>query len=340
MKKLLNTLYVTTQGAYLCKEGEALLVNIERETKLRLPLHTLSGIVCFGNISVSPFLMGHCAEKDVAISFLSENGHFLARVHGPVRGNVLLRREQYRWADDDAKSLEVAQAVVAAKIANSRSILARFQRDHGETPPVTGAIGMMGKILDLARRATSVDMVRGLEGEAAKEYFSAFSHLVVAQKDDFPFQGRNRRPPLDNMNAMLSFAYTLLTHDVEAALESVGLDPAVGFLHKDRPGRPSLALDLIEELRPHIADRLVLSLVNMRQVAAKGFKKMESGAVMMDDATRKQFLVSYQERKKDEITHPFIQEKIPLGLVPFIQATLLARRLRGDLDAYPPFIWK
>ncbi len=340
MRKLLNTLYVTTQGSYLSKEGEAILVNVEREVKLRLPIHTLQSIVCFGNVACSPFLLGHCAENSVGVCFLTENGRFLARLQGPVSGNVLLRRTQYRWADDPVQSAAIASVVVAAKVANSRMVLHRFIRDHGGTDAVRQAVDRLEKIVDAARKAASVDEARGIEGDAGRTYFSVFDHLIVAQKDGFSFAERNRRPPLDPVNAMLSFVYTLLAHDVESALESVGLDPAVGFLHRDRPGRPSLALDLMEELRPHLADRMVLSMINLQKIKARAFRKTESGAVLMDDDSRKQMLVSYQERKREEITHPFLDEKIPVGLVPYVQALLLARHVRGDLDAYPPFIWK
>ncbi len=343
MKQLLNTLYVTTQGAYLAKDGEAVAVRVEQEIKLRVPIHTLSSIVCFGQVSCSPFLMGLCGERSVALAFLTENGRFLARVQGPVSGNVLLRREQYRWADKEDRTAEVARAVVTGKIANCRTVVLRGSRDK---PDSEGAAEMqtaarrLGRLLEEIAGSTKVDEIRGHEGDAARVYFSVFDHLITAAKDDFFFRGRNRRPPLDNMNALLSFVYTLLTHDVTAALEAVGLDPAVGFLHRDRPGRPSLSLDLVEELRPVIADRLALSLVNRRQVQANGFKKTESGGVVMDDDTRKEVLVAYQKRKQEEIQHPFLGEKVAFGLVPHLQAMLLARFVRGDLDGYPSFLWK
>jgi CRISPR-associated protein Cas1 len=320
----LNTLYVTTQGAYLAKDGEAVSVRVEQETKLRVPIHTLGAIVCFGQVSCSPFLMGLCGERGVALAFLTENGHFLARVQGPVQGNVLLRREQYRQADNEENTAAIARAVVLAKVANCRTVLQRALRDKAE---------------DVSRE-TTVDAVRGHEGDAARVYFSVFDHLITGAKEEFFFRGRNRRPPLDNVNALLSFAYTLVTHDVTAALEAVGLDPAVGYLHRDRPGRPSLALDILEELRPVIADRLVLSLINRRQVRASGFRKTESGGVVMDDATRKEVLVAYQTRKQEEIQHPFLGERVAYGLVPHVQALLLARFIRGDLDGYPSFLWK
>lgn len=343
MKHLLNTLYVTTQGAYLSKEGETVCVYVDKELKLRVPIHTLSSIVCFGQVTSSPFLMGFCSERNVAISYLTESGRFLARVQGPVSGNVLLRRKQYRKADDPEESANLAQSMILGKIVNSRTVLMRTLRDNPSlsgTNEIESAVHRLAQIADKQKMRHSLDWARGAEGEAAKIYFSVFDHMIIAQKEDFYFRGRSRRPPTDNMNALLSFLYTLLTHDVASALEGVGLDPAVGFLHRDRPGRPSLALDMMEELRPVLADRLALTLVNRRQVHGKGFNTRESGAVMMDDVTRKEVLVAYQSRKRDEITHPFLNEKVSFGLVPHIQALLLARYLRGDLDAYPPFRWK
>ncbi|MCX5903440.1 MAG: type I-C CRISPR-associated endonuclease Cas1c [Proteobacteria bacterium] len=343
MKKHLNTLFVTTQGAYLSKEGETVVVKVEQEIRLRVPVHTIGGIVCFGQVSCSPFLMGFCAENGVEISFLSEYGRFLARVQGPVTGNVLLRREQYRKADDLQFSAEMAKAILIGKIANARTVLQRALRDHGDklnAREVELAAKRLAHYLELLREEQPLNVVRGYEGDAAHIYFNVFDHLIISQKEHFTFAERNRRPPLDNVNCLLSFLYTLLVHDVRSALESVGLDPAVGFLHRDRPGRPGLALDLIEEFRPFIADRLTLSLINLRQVNEKGFKKSDTGAVLMTDETRKTLLVTYQERKQEEIFHPFIEEKVTIGILFHIQALLLARHLRGDLDGYPPFIWK
>ncbi|MDL1967921.1 MAG: type I-C CRISPR-associated endonuclease Cas1c [Deltaproteobacteria bacterium] len=343
MKKHLNTLFVTTQGAYLAKEGESVIVRVEKETRLRVPVHTLGGIVCFGNVGCSPFLMGFCAERDVAISFLSEYGRFLARVQGPVSGNVLLRREQYRRADDMTFSAQMARFVLTGKVANCRTVLQRALRDHSDKLD-TDQVGQASRQINGSLRRLQEDMplnsLRGIEGDAAHVYFKAFDHLITSQKGDFSFKDRNRRPPLDNVNCLLSFLYTLVMHDVRSALESVGLDPAVGFLHRDRPGRSGLALDLMEEFRPFIADRLTLSLINLSQVQKKGFKKSESGAVLMDEKTKKTVLVAYQKRKQDEIMHPFIEEKVTIGLLFHMQALLLARYLRGDLDGYPPFIWK
>jgi CRISPR-associated protein Cas1 len=318
-------------------------VRVEHETKLRVPIHTLGGIVCFGNVTCSPFLMGLCGENGVGLAFLTEHGRFLARVEGPVSGNVLLRREQYRWADREERGAAVARAVVTGKIANCRTVLQRALRDYPEgagAGDLERATRRLGKLVETVGQTAGVEEIRGHEGDAARVYFGVFDHLITASKEDFFFRGRNRRPPLDKMNSLLSFLYTLLTHDAVAALEGVGLDPAVGYLHLDRPGRPGLALDLVEEMRPVIADRLALSLVNRRQVQASGFQKTETGGVMMDDATRKEVLVAYQKRKQEEILHPFLQEKVAFGLTPHVQAMLLARFIRGDLDGYPSFVWK
>lgn len=343
MRKLLNTLYVSTQGAYLHKEGETVVVEREREKVLQLPMHAIGGIVCFGDVLCSPFLLGACAERDISISFLTEHGRFLAAVRGPVSGNVLLRREQYRMADDEGVCRGVASSMVSAKLANSRVVMNRAVRDHSgkiDAMAVKEASRAIDRLIDEIARAETPDAVRGIEGMAAAEYFAAFDHLIVDQKEDFKFGTRNRRPPLDPVNALLSFIYTLLAHDLRSAIETVGLDPAVGFLHRDRPGRPGLALDLMEEFRPVIADRLVLSLINRRQVDGRGFKRSANGAVVMDDATRKTVLVEYQNRKQDEVEHPYIGERIPVGLLFFVQANLLARYIRGDLDGYPPFFWR
>jgi CRISPR-associated protein Cas1 len=343
MKKHLNTLFVTTQGAYLSKEGETVVVRHERETLLQLPIHTIGGIVCFGQVSCSPFLMGFCAENDVGLSFLTENGRFLARVQGPVSGNVLLRRQQYRMADAPDHSAQVAKAVLTGKIANCRAVLQRTLRDHSEkvnSEELKTASERLKNGLQIMQNEGVLDVLRGIEGDAAHTYFTVFDHLIVAQKEAFFFNERNRRPPLDRVNCLLSFIYTLLMHDVRSALEGVGLDPAVGFLHRDRPGRPGLALDLMEEFRPFIADRLTLSLINLNQVQKGGFKIKENGAVLMDDETRKAVLVNYQKRKQEEIFHPFIEEKVTIGILFYIQAMLMARYVRGDLDGYPPFLWK
>jgi CRISP-associated protein Cas1 len=340
MKKYLNTLYVTTQGSYIRKEGETVVVSVERETKLRMPIHNLESIVCFGNISCSPYVMQHCAENNVLMSFMSLNGRFLARVQGPVSGNVLLRREQYRRADNPLTSAIIARSMLGAKLTNCRAILQRAVRDHGETDSLAATILRLGITIGKLQNAKDLNSLRGLEGDASKAYFSVFDQMITSQKDDFRFQGRNRRPPLDNVNALMSFIYTLLVHDCTGALEGVGLDPQVGFLHRDRPGRPSLALDLMEEFRAFFADRLTISLINLRQVGARGFVKRESGAVEMSENTRKTVITAYQKRKQEEIKHPFLGEKAPLGTCFHLQALLLARFLRGDLDGYAPFIYK
>lgn len=343
MKQLLNTLYVTTQGAYLARDGETVLVRIEEETALRVPIHTLASVVCFGRVSCSPPLMGLCAERGVALAFFTEGGRFLARVQGPASGNVLLRREQYRRSEDQGKAAQIARSEVIAKVANCRTVLLRSAREKPEgpgRPALEAGAQRLGHLVDELQRTMPLDEVRGHEGDGARVYFGVFDHLITESKDAFFFRERSRRPPLDNVNALLSFLYTLLIHDVAAALEGVGLDPAVGFLHRDRPGRPSLALDLVEELRPVIADRLALSLINRRQIDSDGFRTTESGAVEMDAATRKEVLVAYQKRKQEEIMHPFLKERLAFGIVPHAQAMLLARHLRGDLDGYPSFLWR
>ncbi len=343
MKKYLNTLFVTTQGAYLNKEGETVVVSVDRDKKLQLPIHTLDGIVCFGRVMCSPYLMGFCAEKDVAISFMSEYGRFLARVQGPVSGNVLLRREQYRQADSGKDSARFAHAVLVGKIANTRTVLQRTVRDHADkvnSNQINAASNHIRALLKSLDAEKPLDTLRGIEGDAARTYFGVFNELIVNKNNGFSFIGRNRRPPLDPVNCLLSFVYTLLVHDVRSALEGVGLDSAVGYLHRDRPGRPGLALDMMEEFRPVIADRLVLSLINRGQASKKDFITRESGAVVMSDDLRKTVLVTYQKRKQDEIFHPFMEEKMAVGLLFHAQALLLARTLRGDLDGYPPFIWR
>lgn len=343
MKKHANTLYVTTQGAYLAKERQNVVIRVENEIKLRLPIHTLDSIVCFGQVSCSPFAMGLCAAQGVGISFMTEPGRFMARVEGPISGNVLLRREQYRQADDDKKSSAIAQAVIAAKIANSRCVLQRSLRDHPDKrgrDSLLFAIDVLAGLIDQLASPLEMDQIRGIEGEAARHYFGVFDHQITSQKESFQFTVRSRRPPLDNINALLSFLYAILAQDARSACEATGLDPQVGFLHRDRPGRPSLALDLMEEFRAMLADRIVLSLVNRRQVNAKGFRKTPSGGVEMSDETRKTVLIAYQKRKADSMVHPFLNEEVTIGLLLHIQARLLARYLRGDLDAYPPFFWK
>lgn len=340
MKKLLNTLYVQTQGTYLRREGETVVAEREREVVARIPVHTLSGLVCFGNVLCSPFLLGLCGERGVHVSFLTEHGRFLARVEGPVSGNVLLRVAQGKAADDPVRVRELASSFVAGKILNARTVLQRRLRDHGDEPGCARAVGLLAGFARQLRQAENTDAVRGTEGEAAACYFAVFNELIVAQRAAFAIRGRNRRPPLDPMNALLSFLYTLLAHDCTGALESVGLDPQIGFLHALRPGRDSLALDLMEEFRAPLADRLALSLVNLQRVSRKDFRTSESGAVEMSENARKTVLLAWQQKKKETIVHPFLGEKVEIGLLPYVQALLLARHLRGDLDGYPPFLLK
>lgn len=341
MKKLLNTLYVTTQDTYLRKEGETVVVEKEKHVLLRLPIHTLQGIVTFGNVMTSPFLLNLCAERGVCVSFMSESGRFLARVTGPVSGNVLLRLAQMRAYEDKAKKGEIARSFVIGKLLNVRNVILRRMRDHGASDVLRDAAE---KHADVVRRVRDsppdAERLRGLEGEAGAVYFGCFNELLVAQNEDFAITGRNRRPPTDPMNALLSYLYTLLAHDCRGALEGVGLDPQIGFLHEVRSGRPGLALDLMEEFRAVLADRVALSLVNMRQVGPRDFKTTESGAVEMKEETRKTILQTWQKRKQETIQHPFLEERVPIGLLPHLQALLLARHLRGDLDAYPPYIQK
>jgi CRISPR-associated protein Cas1 len=344
MKKLLNTLYVTTEGAALRKDGENLVADVDGTEKARVPFHMLSSVVVFGPILVSPALVAACAAAGITLVLLDRNGRFQARIEGPLTGNVLLRRAQYKACD---APVEIVRSIVVGKIANQRSVIMRSLRDYGDEYAADdrAAIERVTERLALiARRAERVDdtldLLRGSEGEAANLYFSVFDHLVRSPDAAMRWSGRSRRPPLDAVNALLSFLYTLLTHDCRSALENVGLDPAAGFLHRDRPGRPSLALDLMEELRPVLADRLALSLVNRRQVRSGDFETRDGGAVMMTDDARRLVLAAWQERKREERIHPFLEEKVPLGLVPYLQAQMLARHLRGDLDAYPPWFWK
>lgn len=340
MKRHLNTLFVMTEGAYLRKSGEAAEVRVDGETRLRIPIHGLGGIVCFGRVSVSPFLLGLCGERGVAVSFLTQSGRFLSRAHGFTPGNVLLRREQYRRADDLEACLAISIPIVQAKVANCRTVLLRAARDHGDqTGRLSKACQHLARCIRDAERSTTLDQLRGIEGEAARAYFAVFSDLIRVDGESFSFAGRNRYPPRDPVNALLSYLYAILMHDIRAACEAAGLDPAVGFLHRDRPGRPSLALDLMEELRPHFADRTVLTLLNRRQVTARGFTTDATGGVRMDEGTRKTILKTYQLRKQEVIRHPFLGEKTTLGLFPHLQARLLARFLRGELDAYPALIW-
>lgn len=343
MRKLLNTLYVTSPDSYLSRDGENIVVREDDKEKLRIPAHNLEGIICFNHSGASPSLMGLCAEKGISLSFLSPNGYFYAKVMGKINGNVLLRRKQYRIADDIKESANFARNFIIGKVNNSRAVLQRAIRDH-KNDVNSQEIQIISDYLNLQlvrlNMEQNLDTIRGIEGESARMYFSCFNHLIISQKEAFSFSERNRRPPLDRVNALMSFLYTLLMHDVQAALETVGLDPYVGFLHRDRPGRASLALDLMEELRPYLADRMTLSLINRHQVGPKGFVKKESGAIIMDDDTRKAVITAWQKRKQEEVMHPYIEEKIPAGLIPYVQAMLLARTLHGDIDEYPPFLIK
>ena len=343
---MLNTLYVTSEGAWLRKDGANLVVEVDGVEKGRAPLHMLDGVVGFGRPGASPALMAACAEAGIALSFCDPNGRFQARVEGARSGNVLLRRAQYRRADAPAARAAIVRSIVAAKAANQRTVLLRTLRDHGEglSPDGVAALRTAGdRLADAARRtlvAPDVDALRGLEGEAAAVYFGVFDRLIRPADKAFRFGGRSRRPPLDRINALLSFLYAILGHDCRSALEAHGLDPQVGFLHADRPGRAGLALDLMEELRPVLADRLALSLVNRGQLRPDNFIVEEVGAVRLTEDARKAVLVAWQERKREELTHPFLGEKAPLGLVAYLQAQLLARALRGDLDGYPAFVWR
>lgn len=309
-------------------------------------MHTIGAVVCFGQVAVSAPLMGAASEAGIRITHLTENGRFLARVEGPVSGNVLLRRTQYRWADDPERQAGIVKSILAGKILNQRTVVERALRDHGDALPsddkakLEAASERLRYIVRRLEVPLTVDELRGAEGEAGQTYFSVFDHLVRGEKPLFAFHGRSRRPPLDATNALLSFIYVLLTTDMRSALEANGLDPAVGYLHADRPGRPSLALDLVEEFRPFVADRLALSLINRRQIDERAFRRLENGATLLSEDGRKQVIAAYQERKRDEIQHPYLGEKITVGLLWFCQAQLLARHLRGDLDAYPPFIWR
>ena len=335
-----NTLFVTTLGAYLAKDHENVAVRVERQTRLSVPLHHLGGVVCFGPVSASPDLMTACVERGIGLSLLDINGRFLARVEGPATGNVLLRRRQYRLADDPRAASHLARWFVIGKVANARALLVRSAREQKDAPPDLhdASSRLAERLVDLGRADLSLETVRGHEGEAAAGYFAAFDAMIRPPDPAFRFTTRSRRPPLDAVNALLSFTYALLRHDCASALAAVGLDPGVGYLHADRPGRPSLALDLMEEFRPALADRLVLALINRAQVAAGGFVRDAAGGISMDAETRRTVLVAYQERKQAALTHPVTGEATTYALVPHIQARLLARAIRGDLDHYPPFL--
>jgi CRISPR-associated protein Cas1 len=343
LRKLLNTLYITSPDSFLARDGENVVVKVGNEERFRLPIHNVEGIITFGYTGASPAFIGLCAERNVGVSFLTEHGRFLGRVSGPVKGNVLLRRQQYRWADDNEKSLEIARLFVAGKITNCRTVLQRALRDYGNNQEMESLVKsseLLNERRKQAMKAPDMSSLRGIEGDSANTYFGLFNELIISQKDDFNMHGRNRRPPMDPVNALLSFVYVLLAHEVQSALETVGLDPYVGFLHKDRPGRASLALDMMEEFRPYLADRLTLSLINRKQVNAKGFKPGDGQGIIMNENTRKEVLTAWQKRKQEDIKHPFLEETVPIGLLPYVQALLLARYIRGDVDNYPVFLMK
>ena len=343
MRKLLNTLFVTSEEAYLALETENVAVYIGEEKKAQYPLLVLESIISFSYKGASPALMGACARNGIQLTFLTPRGRFLARVCGQEQGNVLLRKEQYRLSDDLEKSCHIARNFIFGKVYNQRWVLERTLRDHRmrvDSAALESASQALAGLLPVIETETDLDALRGLEGEASVRYFRVFDEMILNQKADFLFDGRNRRPPTDNMNALLSFAYVLLSSDCASALESVGLDSYVGFMHRDRPGRTSLALDLMEELRAPMADRLCITLVNNRVLQDKHFERQESGAVFLGEDGRKLFLSAWQTKKKEEITHPYLKEKMAWGLVPYVQSLLLARCLRGGLDGYPPFLWK
>lgn len=341
MKRHLNTLYITSPDAYIRKEGMTFVVEIDDKKALQAPVHTIENIVCFGFKSVTPALMAFCAENNIGVSYLSMHGKFLARVYGEQRGNVLLRKTQYSMFDSPDASLSVARNIVAAKISNSRSVLQRHLRNHGdEDKKISDAVEELSRYMNLVKNAHNLDALRGYEGDAASIYFGCFNCLITSQKEDFVMNGRTKRPPLDSVNALLSFLYMLLANELRSALETTGLDPQVGFLHRLRPGRPSLALDLMEEFRAYIADRVALNLINLKQVNKSDFETRETGEIRMSDSCRKEVIVAYQKKKDEIIEHPFLGEKTTVGLLPHIQAMLLARYIRGDIEEYPPFYMK
>lgn len=340
MRKLLNTLYVTTPEAYLFKDGLNVVVSVDKEEMFRIPIMNVESIVTFGYMGASPGLMKLCMDNKVSLSFMTPQGRFIGRVQGATRGNVLLRKKQYILSEDEDVALHLAKLFITGKIFNTRSILQRYIRDNGANEEVEKVIKQMDWQKKGIIKAENMDILRGEEGNAANTYFEVFNHLILHQKEDFTFNGRNRRPPKDEVNAMLSFVYTLIANDVAAALESVGLDPYVGFMHTLRPGRTSLALDMMEELRPYLGDRLVLSMINRKQVTKKDFIRQSDESFVMTDDCRKELLTTWQKRKKEMIEHPYLKEKIPIGLLPYVQAMLLARFLREDIDDYPVFLMR
>lgn len=343
MRQLLNTLYVTTPDAYLSLDGENIVVRVKEEEIGRAPLHNLENIVTFGWQGASPALMRQVCQLGKGLSFFSASGRFLCRAEGEERGNVLLRREQYRMADSVPQALAVAVNMIGAKTANARAVLSRFCRDHAlsvDCTPIRRAADNLRDSLEKIRTVSDADSLRGFEGANATCYFSVFDSMILQEKNVFHFVTRTKRPPCDPVNALLSFCYSIFANECASALSAVGLDPYVGFLHTDRPGRKSLALDLMEEFRAVACDRFVLSLINLRQIKSGDFITKENGAVLLKDDARKAFLKAWHERKKDAVTHPFLGEKCAFGLLPFVQAQLLARYIRGDLEEYPPYLWR
>ncbi|SES29971.1 type I-C CRISPR-associated endonuclease Cas1c [Salipaludibacillus aurantiacus] len=343
MKKLLNTLFVTQPDVYLSLNGENVVLLKDEEKLGRLPLHNLESIVTFGYTGASPALMGYCAKNNISLTFFTMSGRFLAKVIGESRGNVVLRKSQYRLSESEKESAKIARNFILGKLYNTKWILERVTRDYPlriNVPKFKEVSKHLSLIMNEVKKCENLEALRGLEGQGAVSYNGVFNEMILHQKDVFSFLKRTRRPPMDPVNAMLSFAYSLLANDTASALEGAGLDSYVGFLHRDRPGRASLALDIMEELRGVYADRFVLSLINKKVMSEKDFYKKENGAVLFTDNSRKEFLKAWQNRKKDKITHPFLGEKIEWGLMPHVQALLLARYLRGDIDQYPPFLWK
>lgn len=343
MKKINNTLYIISPDRYLSLDGENVVISDKSEKIGRIPLQNIDGIIAFESLGISPALMGKCVSENKFVVFENRYGGFLASVEGNLSGNVLLRRKQYRIADDQSVSLDIARNIIMSKLYNSRWVLERTKRDHKLRIDENLFSEKSRQIKELTLRTTktvSMDELRGIEGEAANIYFSVFDEMILQQKDDFKFLNRNRRPPLDKVNALLSFSYAIVTNMCASALRTAGLDPYVGFMHVDRPGRMSLALDLVEEFRAILCDRFVLSLINKKIIGAKDFSEAENGAVSLNEEGKKAFIASWQAKKQEEITHPFIEEKVQWGMIPYVQALLLARYLRGDLDAYPPFLWK
>ena len=340
MRKLLNTLYVTTPEAYLSKDGMNVVVSVDKEELFRIPIVNIEGIVTFGYMGASPGLMKLCVDNGVSLVFMSPQGRFIGRIQGKVKGNVLLRKKQYHLSEDKEQALHVSRLFIAGKIYNCRNVLRRFIRDNGAQIEVEHAAKSLDFYKQNALKAEDMDLLRGIEGRAANVYFSVFNNLIINQKNDFVFDGRNRRTPKDEVNAMLSFVYTLLTNEVASALESVGLDPYVGFMHTLRPGRMSLALDMVEELRAYLGDRLVLSMINRRQIDKRDFIQQGDDSLIMTDSCKKNIIAAWQKRKKEIVEHPYLKEKIPLGLLPYSQAMLLSRFMRGDIDDYPVFIMK